>query len=272
MKYLLPIIVFLLLIVACTSTTKDNSNRKVKTDTLASISNEIELPQEKVDTIIDLKDTTFHFSTYSVNVEAVDSVEIPNLYSDAAVRENILNNYDNSYEAFKGLEEYLKKTQSMYFKRNGKTLTLSLVNGKTKELKDISKDSDDDILYTYEHFFSNINTYLVRGQFFEGNCYIVINRNTGEEKYTIGEIYVAPQNQKFIAINEDMEAGYSSNGLQMFEIKNEKFIKKFTIEGGSWGPIALKWINDSSVIMKAHIRTGVDDYSYITKFYKLTFQ
>ena len=270
MKYLLPIIVFLFLVVACTSTTKDNS--KVKTDTLASIRNEIELPQEKVDTIIDLKDTTFHFSTYSVTVEAIDSVEIPTLYSDAAIRKNILNNYDNSYEAFKGVEQYLEKTQSMYFKRNGKMLTLSLVNGKTKELKDISKDSDDDILYTYEHFFSNINTYLIRGQFFEGNCYVVINRNTGEEKYTIGEIYADPQNRKFIAINEDMEAGYSSNGLQMFEIKNEKFIKKFTIEGGSWGPIALKWINNSTVIMKAHIRTDEEDYSYLTKFYKLTFQ
>jgi hypothetical protein len=151
-------------------------------------------------------------------------------------------------------------------------LILSLDNGKTKILKDINWGSDSDIAYTYQHFFSNINSHLVRIQYYEGEAYLLVNKANGEEVYTIGETYISPNKQKVLAICEDLEAGYTINGLEMIEIKEGKFKKKFIIQGGNWAPVALKWIDDTSVVIKAKVIVDDGTFETARKFYKIKFE
>ena len=269
MKNLFPFVVFVL-ITSCitikTTKNEDNFNKPVIS------TNETDLDEIAVDTIEYLKDTTYRFSNYTVTVHAIDSVHIPPLYVDANYRQEIFRSHNNFYDSAQDLERYLEKTQSMYFNRKGDVLQLSLTDGKTKELKDVLNDTDDVIAYTYQNFFPSINTYLIRGQLYEGDCYLLINRINGKKKYVIGEIYPAPNNQRVIAINMDLDAGYSSNGLQMIELMQGSYINKFTIEGVNWAPIALKWVDNTNVIIKTAERKNSNDYDYIARFYKLSFR
>lgn len=270
MKILLIFASILTLFASCKNS-KTETKFTIK-DTVAATLTIAPKDQERVDTISFLKDTTFDFKTYTISVKEVDSVNIPPLYSDAARRKEIYTRHGNFHDAAKELENYLSKSQSKYFSRTQEVLQLFLSNGQKVELRDVSKESDEDIYYTYQNYFSAINTYLIRGQLYEGDCYLIVNRDNGEKKFIIGEIYPSPSGKLIIAINEDLEAGYSNNGMQLIEIQGGKYIKKFTIEGGGWAPVSLKWISDRSVIIRTNERHTNGLYEYKTKFYELTFE
>lgn len=275
MKTLIPFFVLASLIIACsTSTNKDEEKEKVKKlDTLKVGGKAVEIPKERIDTILNLSDTTFVFPNYKLIVETIDSVEVPDLYQDAKVRENIFNQYDNYYEAGKALEKYLAKTaEAKYFKREDRNLILPLDNGETKILTNRNKGNDNDIAYCYQHFFSNINSYLLRIHYYEGVAFLLVNKANGEEVYTIGETYISPSKQKVLAICEDLESGYNINGLEMLEIKDGKYKNKFIVQGGNWAPVALKWIDDTSVVIKAKVIADEGTFETTTKFYKIKFE
>ena len=272
MKTLISILLLTSLIIACSTASKEDKEKAKTLDTHKVGGKKVEVVVERIDTILNLSDTTFLFPNYKVIVTSIDSVAIPDLYKDKKTREDIFNQHDNFYEAGKDLEKYLAKTESKHFKREDRNLILSLDNGKTKILKDRNWGGDEDIAYTYQHFFSNINSYLVRIQYYEGEAYLLVNKANGDEVYTIGETYISPSKQKVLAICEDLEAGYTINGLEMIEIKDGKFKKKFIIQGGNWAPVALKWIDDTSVVIKAKVVEDEGTFETATKFYKIKFE
>jgi hypothetical protein len=53
-----------------------------------------------------------------------------------------------------------------------------------------------------------------------------------------------------IAINCDIEAQYSANGFELFEIVNRDFKKIWTHDPKIWGPVDLKWIDNSTITSK----------------------
>lgn len=147
-----------------------------------------------------------------------------------------------------------------------------LANNKTKELNDIVKDSEEDIYYTFENYFPEIDSYLLFTQFYEGHGYMVVNRKTGNQTYVLGEIYPNQKNQNFIAINADLVAKYSANGLQMVKVHDGNYFTKLTIEGENWAPVAIKWIDDKSFIVKAIEIINFEKDIYHSKFYRFTLE
>jgi hypothetical protein len=273
MKILIPILLLLTsLIIACGTSRNEDKEKSKTLDTQKVGGKKVEIVEERIDTILNLSDTTLLFPNYKVIVESMDTVAIPDLYKDTKTREAIFNRHDNYYEAGKDLEKYLAKTESKHFKRDKRNLILPLDNGKTKILKDINWGSDSDISYTYQHFFSNINSYLVRIQYYEGEAYLLVNKTNGEEVYTIGETYISPSTQKVMAICEDLEAGYTINGLEMIDMKDGKFKKKFIIQGGNWAPTSLKWLDDNSIVLKAKVIINENTFETATKFYQIKFE
>ncbi|WP_207532861.1 hypothetical protein [Desertivirga arenae] len=273
MKYLLAITVVLLSI-SCTHEKTMTKPKTSKSRALpAALTAEPEKPEEfPVDTIDKLRDTTYTFRNYKLSVKEIDSTYIPSLYMDENTRAEIYKKHDNFYEADKEVEGYLAKGQAMYFNRKDSILTLSLEGGKTKTIKDVSKDSEEDIWYTYQNYFKGINSYLLRGQLYEGDCYMVVNRKTGEEIYVIGKIYPSPDNHSFIAINADLEARYSSNGLQLVELSQGQYRPKLTIEGGNWGPVELQWLDNKSFVIKVLEMTENSNGNYRSRFFRMSFK
>lgn len=264
-------VIIALLAASCTNNKKSTAQISESNDTIQSTIEE-EISTEMVDTIPTLKDSVYQLTNYKLRVKEIDSVFIAPLYADQKSRDAIYKKYDNSYEGAKAVENYLKKSQLQHFKRKGRVLTLHLANGKTKDMVDIVKDNYEDTWYTYENYFPEIESYLVYAQFYEGHGYMVVNRNTGNQTYVLGEAYPNLKSRSFIAINADMEAKYSANGLQVVEMRKGSYLTKLTIEGGNWAPVAIKWIDYKSFIVKVTELINLEKNTYRNKFYRFTLE
>lgn len=258
------------LIIGCTSA-QDETRAVVKARPELSTSKPIS-DREIIDSLNTLTDTTIFIGGYKLQFRQVDSVDIPPVYLDAKERQSIFDKHDNFYMAAKDLESYLSKSQGQYFHRSGSTLNLRLSNGKTVSLKNIDKEGDEAIYYNYQHYFKDIDRYLIRTQLYEGDFYILINRETGDRQDIIGAVYPNPAGKRVVAINEDMEAAYSFNGLQLLEINNGVIHIKFTIAGGDWGPVNLTWLDNTNLILKTREWQTNASANYNTKYYKLTLE
>lgn len=225
--------------------------------------------REVTDTILYLSDTTIRISNFSLSFQKVDSLEILSLYLDYQARQAILDRNDNSFAAAKALEQYLSQKQGEHFRRSGEELLLRLSNGKTISLKDIANEGEEE-RFTYENYFPQLDAYLIRVQWYEGNNHLLVDRRTGSKKYIIGQTYPSPLGTQLVAINEDLEAGYSGNGIQLLSKQGGNFITKFTIAAGRWAPIAVKWLDEENLILR--VREAADDNltAYKTTYYKMS--
>ncbi|MBA2562108.1 MAG: hypothetical protein H0V14_04205 [Chitinophagaceae bacterium] len=86
---------------------------------------------------------------------------------------------------------------------------------------------------------------------------------------TIGQVYPSASGAQLLSINEDLEAGYSSNGIQLVTKQGETFAIKFIINVGNWAPVGVKWLSESNLVLKVKkLKDNVTDYT--TQYYKLT--
>lgn len=226
--------------------------------------------REVVDTVLYLSDTTIRIDKYNLTFEKVDSLEIPELYQDYKERQEIVESNDNSFAAAKALEQYLIKKQGEHFRRSGETLLLNLSKGQTIVLKDNAQEGDEEERYTYENYFPETNAYLIRVQWYEGNNYLLVNRTNGSKKYVIGQIHPSSSGTQLLSVNEDLEAGYSFNGIQLLTKEEETFFTRFTFVAGNWAPVAVKWLDENNLILK--VKKSLDDNltEYKTEYYKLS--
>ena len=276
-RILIPI--FLLALIGSCSTEKTSEQKHIQ-PVDSSISNveiakdiAILADEDRVDTIVFLTDKTYHFPNYEMKVEKIDSVYIPNPYEGDSYLSKIALESLSLYETQNFIEKYKVKTQGMYFKRKGRTLTLSLANGKTKILKDnLSDDGDDFIEYTYENLLKHSNTFFINCKFYESSGQLLVNRETGDEQYTWGRTYPNPSETAFISLNEGLHAGEGNNGFQFISLDNRQYIARLNIEGVDWEPVTMKWIDDTTMIIKTkEWKTSNIQDDFITKFYRITF-
>ena len=90
---------------------------------------------------------------------------------------------------------------------------------------------------------------MLRVQFGEGNCWMLVNKKNGFKRYISGLPYISNDNKKIITVNTDLEAGYSFNGLELFSILTDSLRTEFSKET-EWGPTDVKWINENQVFLK----------------------
>ena len=273
------ILTFLLALIGACSTEKASEQKHIQ-PVDSSISNveiakdtAISTDEDSVDTIAFLTTKTYHFPNYEMKVEKIDSVYIPDPYEGDSYLSKIALESLSLYETQNLIEEYKAKTQGMYFKRKGRTLTLSLANGKTKVLKDnLPDDGDNFIEYTYENLLKQSNTFFINCKFYESGGQLLVNRETGDEQYTWGQTYPNPSETAFVSLSEGLEMEEGNNGFQFISLHNGKYIIRLNIEGGNWGPVEMKWIDDTTMVMKTkEWKTSNIQDDFITKFYRITF-
>lgn len=267
MRPLLLIIFISTILTFCNSAKIDPTTSEIYKDTILTLA--ISVDREVVDTLLYIQDTVIHFDNKRLTFQKEDSVYIPELYKDFQYRQTIIEKNDNSFMAAKELEAYLSKGQGEHFKRSGDTLFLNLSNGKKVSLIDNSKEGDEEEHYTYENYFSQPNIFIIYVQLYEGNNYLLVNRTNGNKKYIIGRAYPSPSGSKLLAINEDLEAGYSFNGIQLLTKQKDTFTTQLTIDAGNWAPVDVKWLNENNFVLKVKkLKDNVTDYT--TEFYKLS--
>jgi hypothetical protein len=190
---------------------------------------------------------TLESDNYLLFIENADSFSTNDIYGDIDYRSKLTDTIGNWHERAIKIQYYLSSKFGNYFYTTDTTLVLLLEDGKkeTFALWDEQKDEG----YNFEHYFDNINYYLLRVQFGEGNCWMLVNRKNGFKKYISGLPYISNDLKKIICINSDLEAGYSFNGLELYTIQADSLQTLFSKET-EWGPIDLKWVNGNQFFIK----------------------
>jgi hypothetical protein len=156
-------------------------------------------------------------------------------------------NVTNSYECAQKIEKYQLRHYGDLVKRDNNKLILKIDNGNDIVLENITGEFDGDMLYSFQEFFENINTYLIHIQYYEGIEFYIINKSSGEMTKVPGLIKISPDNTRLISFSIDLEAGYSPNGFVIYLIDNNSYLKDFEYYTNDWGPSNVEWITDKKI-------------------------
>lgn len=232
--------IILLVILIFASCRQKNDKKHLGGQTFPQNSKELLSEKEKVS---DLERIVTN--RYFITFEDAKSFKATDIFGDLNNRISLTDTIENSHESAKQIQNYLQTRFSEYFTTKDSTLILRLANG--KNLKFPVWDEKNDEGFNFEHYFKEIDYYLLRVQWSEGNCWLMVNRRNGFKKYISGLPYI--NKDKFLTINSDLEAGYSFNGIELYSLINDTLREEFSKET-TWGPVDIKWINDKQFLVK----------------------
>jgi hypothetical protein len=145
--------------------------------------------------------------------------------------------------------------------RNGDSLVFMCVNHQTVYL--INNKDGDDIdnysVYTFIQDMPQINQWLIMAYYYEAFGYVLIDKASGDSTMLYGMPVVSPDNKYMITFNQDMEAGFTFNGFQLFEIKNFKPVQLGDKELYTWGPDNVKWKDAHTLLVQQSLTK--DDFT-----------
>ncbi len=218
----------------------------------------------KLDTLIaDKYQLTFDYS---------DSFPPTDIYGDLNYRINLTDTIGNWYDRGEKIQSYLADKFRDYFYTTDSTLVLKLSDGKESIFP--KWDSENDEGYTFEHYFDKINYYLLRVQWGEGNCWMLVNRKNGLKKYISGLPYISEDNKRILTINTDLDAGYSFNGLELYSILADSIKAEFSKET-VFGPTSVNWIGENQFLLRREyfkVDTITGNQDKVIDFKKVTIE
>jgi len=136
--------------------------------------------------------------------------------------------------------------------RSGDSLIFKSSNSKVAYL--INNDNGDDVdnyaVYSFIQDMSKINQWLVMASYYESYGYIFIDKTSGDSTMLYGMPVVSPDNKYILTFNQDLEAGFTYNGFQLFEMNGSKPVAAGTKELISWGPDNVKWKNSNTLLVQ----------------------
>ena len=141
--------------------------------------------------------------------------------------------------------------------RNNNELILQLSSGKSVKLINVPAEDDSYEVYQFLDMHEN-GYYIVAGYYMESYNYLMINPANGKITYSIGVPSRSPDNKKYIAVNYDMIAAFTFNGMEFFSIEKDNVISEAKIDFITWGPEEFKWKDDSTVYIKQLSQMGED--------------
>ena len=244
-------IAYLLTIIFFTACGQNNRNSVEKSMTL--LSDTLPLDTLPLDTLI--------VNNYILFFEDADDFEKTDIFGDLDYRNKLTDTVKGSlFNKFRKIETYLTKYFNEYFYLTDSTLVLKLDNGDTmsfgRYVEEKHWNDVNFIGYIFEHYFDKIDYYLLFIHYYEGNSWMLINRKNGFKKAINGLPYISKDNKKIIAINSDLYAGYSFNGIELYTILEDSLKTEFSKET-KWGALDVKWINENEFLIKRE-HSGTD--------------
>ena len=180
--------------------------------------------------------------------------------------------FNNSHQQARAIEEYELKEQKIDFlkrqEENSKIWEIKLTNGSTFEFRYPRYIAD----CNFEHYFPKYEIIVFRAQYGEGNGYQILDRRTGKNVGTFGPPQFSPSGQYFICMNDDVEANYSSNGIQLFEfVNNEPELQlQYRMD---YGPSRANWIDNGSLHLEVYSSNMIEYRGFVRSYrhYKMNF-
>ncbi|MOA14217.1 hypothetical protein D3C78_1343050 [compost metagenome] len=142
----------------------------------------------------------------------------------------------------------MKRADGYVYRSNDSLIFKTLSKGNIVLKSDTVTDGDDYARYTFTDDLKPINQWLVFGIYYESYDYILVDKNNGKQTHLIGLPVISPDKKYIVAVNEDLEAQFTFNGIELSESngKTLKLIEKKEI--ADWAIREIKWLDDNTLL------------------------
>jgi len=184
----------------------------------------------------------------------------------------------NDTTKFQGVEGYEWTDEYPHLKwangvsRNSDTLLFLLENGDTTMIIDVPYIEGDEntrgnehltAQYSFQGSVPGANYWHLHAGGYEGHWSVLINKKNGFKVVLSGNPISSPNGEYLMAVNPDIESGYTINCLELFEVLDDSLREIGSYEPADWGPKSVKWISeDELIITKMTICPDTDNFEY----------
>lgn len=187
-------------------------------------------------------------SGVQIRLEAVEPIGGFQAILPRVILDSIGLDHKNMHFNALDIESYQLSQNQDHVRKRRDTLDILLPNGTwTSFPPDLMMEEADMNLERYDNQWG---FYIVRIQWFEGNGYAIINDQTGEITRMNGRPFFSPDGKHIISVMEDVEATYSTNGLEMYEVVDGAVTQTGYLYPETWGPNFAKWTSDSTAVLR----------------------
>lgn len=271
-------------IIAINSEAKDTVWRKI----IYKINYDLELEKDIQDVFIDslvlldnsllIRNEDGSFFTVNLDDQSIfpDESKVKKVdKTDYTIKVSELSNYEFDATACGDTSDILfNKEQCLSLNRISSNspheYKLLLNSGEYYTLKKVQED-EQFFGYQFHHYDSLRNIYVLWENWLEAGHPIMINAANGELTSIYGYDFIENGNKTMSAnFAEDIGSGWTPNGIVLFQKTSVSYDKLFEFNPNfelneNWGPIEIKWKNDSAILIHAIANSGTGGYEHLYK-------
>ena len=262
--HLLASVVIAYLLSACSCSNKDQNNSQA--DSLSTLPQVVTLAESWMEQGLPQQPQQWHSLSARDTLSLGDHLlsfsvsrgSFPDYYDDQTIRDSVTIDYGDDLYKSLAWERYLQTEYDSLFIRTADTLKFTANSQHHWQL--INSDSQR---YSLEHYIDSLDLFLVKVHYSIGSSYLLLNNQNGKATYLWGRPYI--KGDRLVAINNDQRVQYGANGIQYFVMKGDTLEPAWSLGLSNWGPTALKWIgNDSLLIRREYITPRESEEVYIS--------
>ena len=151
-------------------------------------------------------------------------------------------------------------------RRMGDTLLLTRCrNGQDKLVSDLRENPDSLVKYDFAGTLPTARQWVVEANIWEGFFYLLIDQCSGRRQYLWNYPVLSPDKKHIIVANSDLEASYTTTGMQLWAVTPTGVRKIWQREWtGSTGPGEVRWQNSHTVLIKQDAMVGHTAAPYVS--------
>ena len=154
--------------------------------------------------------------------------------------------------------------------RNGDTLFLKKTDGAYVQLINNFAEYDDSFaVYSYRYYLDDLGYFVIYAGFWEWYHYLIINQVTGKITYACGPPVVSPDLNYIMSCNEDLLAGFTFNGFELYLVEKDSLRLIESKELRDWGPASMKWIRNDEILVEQSIFDTTEENYIRTNYIQL---
>jgi hypothetical protein len=175
----------------------------------------------------------------------VASIAFPSYAIDLTPLPNILScpELSNTHECAIHVESQLTANVPNIFSTDSGGFAIRMLDGTSQRL------NDENDLMNIVDISPDKRFLVVREQFYEGNTWHIFDRQTGNLTHIGGYPLFSPNNLSFVAVEQDLDAGYSPNRMAIYRVAGGVIEEESDLlsEDDTWGPGFTSWIDNETV-------------------------
>jgi hypothetical protein len=168
-----------------------------------------------------------------------------------------------------------KPTLTFPLKKQQARIVIPTAKGpKVFQDKGVGTDNDDQVEFKYLGYDTALKYHLVTGNYWEGFlCHFV--GDNGQQLELSDTPDFSPDMRSFVVFSAGIEVSYLPNLIQLYRLENGRWRQIWklepSIEPATWEPEEMRWLSNSTLLMKKKTWAGKNPGSTFT-YAKLTIQ